>query len=92
LLPDTITDLAFESLPEASDRDFFNEVPTSFTLPDATVDRLIDAGRHMLRDSPDYQRLLHDLAGGGVDDSSARDGTPAIPQGRQGEQVWAGNR
>ena len=45
------------------------EIPTTFTLPDETVDRLIEAGRRLLRESPEFQRLLAalhaDHAGGG---------------------------
>ena len=31
---------------------------TSFSLPNEEVDNLIEAGRVLLRQSPDYQRLL----------------------------------
>jgi NTE family protein len=55
-------EVAFEALPDASERDFFNGVPTSFTLPDETVDRLIAVGRRLLRDSPDFQRLVAALS------------------------------
>jgi NTE family protein len=61
-------EVTFEALPEARDRDFFNDVPTSFDLPDATVDRLIAAGRSLLRDSPDFQRLVHALPQSGAVD------------------------
>ena len=54
----SIPELAFESIADAREREFFNHVPTSFNLPDETVDRLIGAGRQLLRESPDYQRLL----------------------------------
>jgi hypothetical protein len=36
----------------------YNYLPTSFNLPDGTVDRLRDAARRLLRESEDYQRLL----------------------------------
>jgi NTE family protein len=45
------------------DRSFFNQIPTSFSLSDEQVDRLIEAGRELLRNNPDYQRLLKDLGG-----------------------------
>jgi len=41
---------------------FFNEIPTSFNLNDEQVDRLIEAGRVLLRENPEFQRLLADLA------------------------------
>ena len=42
--------------------EFFNMIPTSFNLNDEQVDRLIEAGRTLLRDNPEFQRLLADLA------------------------------
>lgn len=42
---------------------FFNEVPTSFSLNDEQVDKLIEAGRELLRANPDFQELLSDIAG-----------------------------
>ena len=45
------------------DRSFFNQIPTSFSLSEEQVDRLIEAGRELLRNNPDYQRLLEDLGG-----------------------------
>jgi NTE family protein len=42
---------------------FFNQVPTSFSLSDEQVDRLIAAGRRLLRDNPDFQRLVAGLGG-----------------------------
>ena len=45
------------------DQSFFNRIPTSFSLSEEQVDRLIEAGRELLRNNPDYQRLLADLGG-----------------------------
>ena len=45
------------------DRRFFNRIPTSFSLSKEQVDRLIEAGRELLRNNPDYQRLLTELGG-----------------------------
>ena len=42
-------------------RAYFNKVPTSFKLSDEQVDRLIAVGRQLLREHPDFQRLLADL-------------------------------
>jgi NTE family protein len=44
---------------------FFNQVPTNFRLSDEQVDRLILAGRNLLRDNPEFQRLLADLSAEG---------------------------
>ena len=53
-----LVELAFDSIADRTEREFFHSIPTSFTLPDETVDRLIDVGRRLLRESPDYQRFL----------------------------------
>ncbi len=42
---------------------FFNQVPTSFSLTDEQVDKLIAAGRELLRKNPDFQRLVASLGG-----------------------------
>lgn len=38
-----------------------NEIPTSFSLRDEQVDRLIRAGRELLRNNPDYKRFLKSI-------------------------------
>jgi NTE family protein len=58
-----VPELAFESLEDAAERDFFNAVPTTFNLSDATVDRLIAVGRRLLREDRDFQRLVAALRG-----------------------------
>ena len=37
---------------------FFNQIPTSFSLSDEQVDRLIQAGHDLLRQNPEFQRFL----------------------------------
>jgi NTE family protein len=54
-------DVAFDEFDDADDRRYFKRIPTSFKLSDKHVDWLRDAGRTLLRDSPDYQRLLESL-------------------------------
>jgi len=56
-----VADVAFEALDDPEERAYFNELPTSFTLDDEQVDRLIEAGRRLLRESPDFKRLLATL-------------------------------
>lgn len=55
--------LGFEDLEDPEERRFFQSLPTSFSLPDTTVDRLIAVARRLLRESPDYQAFLAALAG-----------------------------
>ncbi len=50
--------IGFDQLPSPEERAFFNQVPTRFALPEATVDRLIDVGARLLRESPEYRALL----------------------------------
>ena len=50
--------LDFESIADEKVRLIFNNMATSFSLPNEEVDNLIEAGRVLLRQSPDYQRLL----------------------------------
>jgi hypothetical protein len=51
----------FTSLPDETERRFFESLPTSLHLPPATVDRLRAVAARMLRQSENYRRLLHDL-------------------------------
>ena len=51
----------FDALADPAERDFFHSVPTTLSLPDATVDRLIAVGRKLLRESAEYQSLVEHL-------------------------------
>ena len=53
----------FEALPSEQERRHFLNLPTTFALPRQDVDDLIAVGRRLLRDSPDFQRLVRALAG-----------------------------
>ena len=65
--PKVVTDhgalvtLGFEDVEDAKERAFFYSVPTSFRLPDETVDKLIGLARRLLRESPDFAALLDGL-------------------------------
>jgi NTE family protein len=52
--------LGFEDVEDEREREFFYSVPTSFRLPNSTVDRLIAVARRLLRESPDFQDLLRE--------------------------------
>ncbi|MBN9409715.1 MAG: patatin-like phospholipase family protein [Burkholderiales bacterium] len=39
------------------------QVPTAFSIPHRDVDALIDAGRHILRQSPQFRQLIQSLGG-----------------------------
>ncbi len=53
--------VGFDEVANESDRSFFRSLMTTFWLPDKTVDRLVNAGGKVLRDSPEFNRLLRDL-------------------------------
>jgi NTE family protein len=51
----------FDQLQEKADGSFFDSLPTNFHLSASTVDRVVEAGENLLKDSPEYRRLLSDL-------------------------------
>ena len=55
--------LGFTDIEDPERRRFFNTIPTSFSLTEEQVDKLIEAGRELLRNNPDYQQLLAELGG-----------------------------
>ena len=58
-----LTYINFSDLPPP-DQPYFNSIPTSFRLSDEQVDRLISAGRELLRNNPNFQLLLRQLEEG----------------------------
>ena len=57
----SLIEIGFDDLPDATERAYFNALPTSFNLPPEAIDRLREVGARLLRASPDYQRLLREL-------------------------------
>ena len=47
-------------LKDPAERDYLNQQPTSFRLPDEAVDRLRAAAAKIITDSPEFARLLKD--------------------------------
>jgi NTE family protein len=54
-------DVSFNRLTDKAERDYLNELPTSFSLPAEAVDRLRAAATTIIQASPDFQRLLKDV-------------------------------
>jgi NTE family protein len=50
--------LDFDSIVNEETREVFNNMATSFSLPDDEVDKLIEAGHRLLEASPEYQELI----------------------------------
>jgi NTE family protein len=55
-----VVDVSFKALKDKSERDYLNQLPTSFHLPDEAVDRLRAAARTLILNSPDLQQALRD--------------------------------
>jgi NTE family protein len=55
-----VIDVSFKALKDKSERDYLNQLPTSFALPDEAVDRLRAAARKLILNSPDLQQALKD--------------------------------
>lgn len=53
-----VVDVSFEALKDKAAREYFNQLPTSFVLPDEAVDRLRAAAGTLILDSPDFQQML----------------------------------
>jgi NTE family protein len=53
-------DVSFDALKDPAERDYLNDLPTSFVLPPEAVDRLRADAATIIHDSPDFKRLLKD--------------------------------
>lgn len=51
-------DVSFNAIEDDEERAYFQQLPTSFTLPDEAVDRLRQVAGKLLRQSPRYQEVL----------------------------------
>jgi NTE family protein len=65
--------VSFQDVMQPEAQRFFNRIPTGFSLSEEQVDRLIEAGHELLRNNPDYQRLLTDLGGAQIEVGSTPD-------------------
>ncbi len=52
--------VSFQALKDKSERDYLNQLPTSFVLSDEAVDRLHAAATTIILESPDFQQPLKD--------------------------------
>jgi hypothetical protein len=53
-----LVEVSFEEHTDDAEREFLGDVETSFRLSDEKVDRLISAGREILRGSAAFQRVV----------------------------------
>jgi NTE family protein len=70
-------DVSFAALPDAKERAFLNQQPTSFVLTPEAVDRLRAAAGTIIMASPEFQRLLKDV-GAQVLADPATSGGPTV--------------
>jgi NTE family protein len=57
--------LDFAGIPDADERRFFLDLPTSLALPAEAIDRLRAIGGTLLRTSPQFQNFLRAVQGPG---------------------------
>jgi NTE family protein len=58
-----VVEVSFEQLTDEIERQSFAGIPTALDLPDAEIDRLQGVAKRILRESPDFRLLLHDVGG-----------------------------
>jgi NTE family protein len=51
-------EVSFQVLADEKERDYLNQLPTSFALPADAVDRLRAAAKKIILASPDFQEML----------------------------------
>ena len=73
-------DVSFAQLPDAAERLYLNQQPTSFVLPAEAVDRLRAAAGTTILASPEFQRLLRDVGAKVVAEPSTDAGAAARAQ------------
>ena len=56
-----LVEASLKDVKDPQEREFLNTVPTSLQLPKETVRRIRGAGRQLLDESEDFQRLLKSL-------------------------------
>ena len=54
-------DVSIQDVEKPDILDFLNKIPTSFSLSDDQVDQLIESGRVILRNNPEFINLVKDL-------------------------------
>jgi NTE family protein len=57
-----LIDVSFEQVADKTERQYLQNLVTSFNLPDGDVDHLREVAGRVLRQSSEYQRLMADLA------------------------------
>jgi NTE family protein len=62
-------EVSFRVVRDKQERDYLNQLPTSFALPADAVDRLRTAAKKIILSSPDFQQMLTGSARTAVDNA-----------------------
>jgi NTE family protein len=57
-----VAEIAFENLTDQAEKDYFNSLPTSFSLKKEDVEKLIDVGARMLADNPSFKQFMKEYS------------------------------
>lgn len=71
-----LIELDFTKPEDPAEREYLNELPTSFSLSDEAVDRLRRAGRETLRAHPEFRAFVESLGGSPSTPDSTPESTP----------------
>jgi|LGOV01.1.fsa_nt_gb NTE family protein len=58
-----VLDVSFDAISDPKERAFFMNLPTSFVLPAEDIDRLREVAGRLLRQSAEYETIVHELGG-----------------------------
>jgi NTE family protein len=58
-----VIEVSFDAVADPAQREYLQNLPTSFALSNEAVDRLREAGAQLLRDSAVFRKFVEDLAG-----------------------------
>jgi NTE family protein len=61
-----VIDVSFDAIADPKERAYFMNLPTSFVLTPEQVDRLREVAGQLLRQSAEYEKVVHEL-GGSID-------------------------
>src|SRR5262245_26944115 len=56
-----VLDVSFDAIPDPKERAYFLNLPTSFVLQAEEVDRLREVAGRLLRQSPEYETIVHGM-------------------------------
>ena len=61
-----LINVSLDAVPDDNERGYYMQIPTNLSLTDQQIDRLESASASLIRDSPEFQRLMRDLKKDGL--------------------------